>query len=100
MTDERLALVLLVATESAHAFSAFMPSYFTIKSFPDSQADIDNLRSGYAPAFVFNGVLGLSASLLIKSWLPMLAVALASAGMVYLYERAIAQTGIMGQTNA
>ena len=89
MTDEQVALTVLVGAEAAHAFSAFMPSYFTIKTFPSSQSDLDNLRSGYAPAFVFNGILGLSAAWLVKSILPLVAVTVASVGMVWLYERAI-----------
>jgi hypothetical protein len=96
LTNEQVALTILVGAEAAHAFSAFMPSYFTIKTFPTTQADIDNLRSGYVPAFFFNGVLGLAASWLTKSYLPMLAVLAASAGMVYLYEQAIASANVSG----
>jgi hypothetical protein len=94
MNDEQIALTVLVGAEAAHAFSAFMPSYFTIKTFPESQADIDKLRSGYAPAFVFNAILGASAAWLVKSLLPLVAVAIASVGMVALYEHAIAGTGL------
>lgn len=94
MTNESIALTVLVGAEAAHAFSAFMPSYFTIKTFPESQSDIDALRSGYAPAFLFNGVLGLSASWLTKSMLPLVAVLVASVGMVCLYEHAIAGANV------
>jgi hypothetical protein len=89
MTNEQIALTVLVGAEAAHAFSAFMPSYFTIKTFPRDENDIQALRSGYKPAFLFNAVLALSASALTKSLLPLVAVALASVGMVYLYEQAI-----------
>ena len=89
MDTEAAALTILVGAEAAHAFSAFMPSYFTIQTFAGSPASVEALRSGYPPALVFNGILGLTAVWLTKSWLPLLGVALASAGMIYLYERAI-----------
>lgn len=93
MTNEQTALTILVGAEAAHAFSAFMPSYFTIKTFPETQQDIAALRSGYAPAFFFNIVLGLAASWLTKNYTPMFAVLIASCGMVLLYEHAIAGSG-------
>jgi len=94
MTSEQIGLTILVGAEAAHAFSAFMPSYFTITTFPRNQSDLDNLRSGYAPAFLFNGVLGVAAATLTKSIAPIIAVGLASLGMVWLYERAIKRANI------
>ena len=92
MTAEQTALTVLIGAEAAHAFSAFMPSYFTIQTFAGSPQSVVALRSGYTPAVLFNVVLGLSAAWLVKSWLPILAVMLASVGMIYLYENAISQT--------
>jgi len=91
MDRELLALCILVSAEAGHSFSAFLPSYFTVQKFADSPGDIEKIRSGYIPALMFNFALGLGASWITKSYLPLLAVLLASAGMVVLYERAIAR---------
>jgi hypothetical protein len=88
--DEGILIGVFVATESAHAFSAFMPSYFTIKSFASDQAAVDNLRSGYPPAVIFNVALGGVVSSILKSPWPLIFGLLVSVVMIGLYERAIA----------
>ena len=92
---ELIALTLLAAAETAHSFSSYLPSYFTIKSFalagdgPDVQRKVTDLRSGYVPASIFGMALGAVVSMLAKSPLPFLAT-IASAGvMIALYEGAL-----------
>lgn len=90
-----LLIALFVAVEGAHAFSAFMPSYFTVAKFADGPEDRARLRSGYAPAVLFNLILGGATSGLIKDTRPILCAVLVSVFMVAMYERAIG-----GMTNA
>lgn len=89
MDREQVALCILVATESGHAFSAFMPSYFTIHTFAHDSRDIENLRAGYAPAVAFNAALGVGVSMFVDSWLPLLVALGASGLLIAFYEQAI-----------
>jgi hypothetical protein len=101
--DRTLNLAMLsifTAAETAHAFSAFMPSHFTIKTFalegdPAAVAvKLENLRSGYLPATLFGLLLGGVVSVLARSPLPLLASLGASAVMVLNYELAIPQSEV------
>lgn len=94
---ELVALTLLAAAETAHSFSSYLPSYFTIKSFALSgdqeevHRKVSDLRSGYVPASIFGIALGAVVSMRAKSPLPFLAT-IASAGvMIALYEGALPQ---------
>lgn len=87
--NEQILLSVFVGVEGAHAFSAFMPSYFTVKKFADGAEDISNLRSGYTPAIAFNLALGSLVTVLTKDWKPFIISALTAAFMVSLYEGAI-----------
>lgn len=87
--NENVLLSVFVAVEGAHAFSAFMPSYFTVKKFSESEEDIKALRSGYTPAIAFDLSLGILVSLIIKDYKPLILAALICAFMVSLYEGAI-----------
>lgn len=89
MRVEDITLSMLVAVEGAHAFSAFMPSYFTVKKFASDNDDAAKLRSGYIPAVAFNLVLGLLVSILLKKPLPLVMSAVVVIFMIMLYEGAI-----------
>jgi hypothetical protein len=95
MDREVLALSLLTGAETAHSFSSFLPSYFTIKSFaldgdPDQvAARVADLRSGYRPAVVFGIGLGAIVSLIARSPAPLLFAGAAATTMIYQYERAL-----------
>ena len=88
MTDD-LLLSVFVAVEGAHAFSAFMPSYFTVKKFASGDADRRSLRSGYVPAILFNAALGGTVSALTKNSKPLIFALIVCVAMVFLYEGAI-----------
>ena len=87
--DETLLLSIFVGVEGAHAFSAFMPSYFTVKKFAGSEADKQSLRSGYVPAVVFNLVLGGIVSAITKRITPLVIAGAVIIFMLIMYEGAI-----------
>jgi hypothetical protein len=89
--NDTLLLSIFVAVEGAHAFSAFMPSYFTVKKFAAGQRDAARLRSGYVPAVAFNLVLGGVVSAIAKDKRPVIFAAIVCLAMIALYERAIRQ---------
>jgi hypothetical protein len=86
--DDTLLLSIFTAVEGAHAFSAFMPSYFTIKKFVDPE-DVRMLRSGYAPAIFFNLVLGTTVTAITKKALPLIVSVIIIVFMLCMYESAI-----------
>lgn len=88
----RIALAAFVATEGAHAFSAFMPSAFTIRTFVQTEDDVDKLRSGYVPAVAFNVALGMAVSVLADDYLPLGFSVVVAAAMIGLYEYSIRKT--------
>lgn len=94
-TEQVIALTLLTAAETAHAFSAFLPSFFTIRTFAlqggldEVCLKLENLRSGYIPAVTFGLALGGVVSALAKSPLPLVGSALTAVFMVSQYERAL-----------
>lgn len=87
--DETLILSIFVGVEGAHAFSAFMPSYFTVKKFAGSDEDKKSLRSGYVPAIVFNLVLGGIVSAITKKIAPIVIAGVVIVFMLIMYEGAI-----------
>ena len=93
MNSDLVALSLLSGAETAHAFSSFLPSTFTVKSFAlDSSTGnvgqkVADLRAGYRPATAFGILLGAVVSVVAKSPLPLAASAGAAGVMLVLYER-------------
>jgi hypothetical protein len=81
-----------VAVEGAHAFSAFMPSYFTVSKFAKGEVDRQRLREGYGPAVAFNLALGGVVSAIVHDMRPLLFSVVVSLLMVGMYERAIQKT--------
>lgn len=93
--SEVVALTILSMAEAAHSYSAYLPSFFTIKTLALDDGDgkrdekIANLRSGYIPAAGFALLIGSIVSVLSKSPLPLLGSVVTSAVMVSLYEQAL-----------
>ncbi len=96
LKESDVLLSVFVAVEGAHAFSAFMPSSFTIRKFAVEDGDRGKLRSGYAPAIAFNLVLAGAVSGMIRSPLPLVASLLVIGFMLGLYENALGSWGYAG----
>lgn len=90
-TRDDLLFGVVVGVESAHAFSAFNPSIFTIASLavPNQQENL--IRMGYVPSVAFAMILGGAISAMRKNLLPLLFGAGTCAFMISVYELAIAQ---------
>lgn len=90
MTPEKALVVIMVALESIHADSAFMPSVFTIRTFAlGDENKIAELRSGYIPSTIMALLMGWIASEIIKSYWALFAAGAAQIVMVTFYEWAI-----------
>ncbi len=89
-----LALVsIMVGLESAHAFSATMPSFFTIDTFAKDGQNVEGkiaaLRGGYLPAVAISLSIGYVSSAIMRSFYPLLSTIIMSTIMIAFYEYAI-----------
>jgi hypothetical protein len=94
MDNNKVLISLLLSLECAHAFSAFMPSVFTIRTFAlsgdgDQAAHVADLRAGYIPAVGYALAIGYLASMLLGTYLPLLLTIGTSAAMIGVYEGAM-----------
>lgn len=87
--NEDVLLAVFVAVESAHAFSAYMPSAFTVRTFAKDEVDIKNLRSGYLPAVLFVALISSIVAVVRKNAMYLVIAALVSVMMISLYEYSI-----------
>ena len=88
-TLEDILLASFVAVEGAHAFSAFNPSIFTIRTFKDDEKTKKSIREGYVLATVFAFVLAGIVSLIARSPLPVIFAVFTVAFMIAVYEYAL-----------
>lgn len=90
-----IALSILAAAETAHSYSSYMPSAFTLKSFAlqgnddEVRKKLADFRSGYLPATLWGLGLGAVVALVAESPLPFLFAAGTAGVMVLLYEQGI-----------
>lgn len=92
--DDEIIIAVFMALEGVHAYSAFLPSIFTIETFVKTQDGKRRVREGELMASAFLGLLALSVSYLTKSHWPGLLALVAGAGMVGVYEYALAQAPV------
>ena len=91
---EKIALTLLAASETAHVFSQFEPSIFTIRHLANKEQDgYTDIRIGYIPALGMGLGIAGAISLLIKSKLPIIASLAVAAVTIGVYEWAIRSGG-------
>jgi hypothetical protein len=86
---EKILMSAFVAMESAHAYSAFLPSIFTIRTFGHAPGTAKSIRDGEIIGTAFALGLGGIVSKLIDSWMPLLFAGATSAIMVGVYEAAL-----------
>jgi hypothetical protein len=91
ITDD-IAWSVVVGVESAHFYSAFLPSIFTIEKFGQQETDIRALRRGEVIATVFTLLLGWAAGELVDSPYPLYASLTIAVLMLAVYEMALRKT--------
>lgn len=89
MNMDNILLGSFVAVEGVHAFSAFLPSIFTIKTFVKDEEGRDMIREGELCAVVFVAALGAIVSKLSDNLWPLILAGVAAAMMVGVYEYAL-----------
>jgi hypothetical protein len=84
-----VGVILLVAAEAPQAYSAFLPSIMTIRTFVNDDNAVAAIREGEVFGSAFVGLISLAGSLLVNSPWP-LAVGVATVvTMVSVYEYAL-----------
>ncbi len=91
-----IVLSVFMALEGVHAYSAFLPSVFTIRTFVKDDLGATMIREGEVFASIFLVALGIVVSLIVKSPLPLVFAGITGAGMLAVYERALVQSGASG----
>ena len=94
---EILLTSIFVATESAFAYSAMLPSLMTIRTFVDSPDKVAAIRKGEFIASAFAGILAAAVSLVTRSWIPAVFTAIACGFMVVVYEWGLRSAPAWGQ---
>lgn len=89
MTAEQLGLVILSASEVPNFLAGMMPSLFTIKTFAGDPEKVAALRRGEVVGGTMALAVGAGASLVAKSWAPIVACTATLAVLLYEYEKAI-----------
>lgn len=89
MSPQQLGLVILAASEVPNFMAGLLPSLFTIQTFSDDPAKVKALRRGELVGGGLAVGVGVGASLVADSWVPLFACLAILAVLVYEYERAI-----------
>ncbi len=84
-----ILLSMFTAVESAHAYSAFLPSIFTINTFVSSPEGIEAIRRGELYASLFALGLGAIISQFTKSAMPLLFTGATVVIMLLVYESSL-----------
>lgn len=89
MKPADVGIVLLVAAEAPQAYSAFLPSIMTIRTFVGDEGAVKDIREGEVFGSAFVLLIGAAGSMLSGSNAPFL-IGLATIGvMVGVYEYAL-----------
>lgn len=92
--DDTIIISVFMALEGVHAYSAFLPSIFTIQTFVKTEGGKRHIREGEIMATLFLAALAVTTSYLTKSKWPAILALSAGAGMIGVYEYALAQAPV------
>lgn len=87
--DEAVVISIFMALEGVHAYSAFLPSVFTIKTFVKTDNGRRMIREGEIMASLFLIALAFTTAKITKSLMPAIFAAIAGGTMVAVYEYAL-----------
>lgn len=87
--DDKIVISIFMALEGVHAYSAFLPSVFTIKTFVSTEDGKKMIREGEVMASLFLLALALATSYIAKSKWPFVLAMVTGGGMLAVYEFAL-----------
>lgn len=89
LNPAEVGVVLLVAAEAPQAYSAFLPSIMTIRTFVGDEGAVADIREGELLGSVFVAGIGVVGSMLTGSPWPVVVAILTIVVMVGIYEHAL-----------
>lgn len=87
--EDAVVISIFMALEGVHAYSAFLPSVFTIKTFVKTDNGRRMIREGEIMASLFLIALAFTTAKITKSLMPAVFAAIAGGTMVAVYEYAL-----------
>ena len=89
MTPSEVGIVLAVIAQAPQAYSAFLPSIMTIRTFVGDERAVRDIREGelFGSAFVL--LIGAAGSMLTKKNAPFMVSLVSIAVMISVYEYAL-----------
>lgn len=89
MDASEIGIVLLVAAEAPQAYSAFLPSIMTIRTFVGDEGAVADIREGELYGSIFVALIGIAGSALTGSPWPIVIGIVTIIAMVGVYEYAL-----------
>lgn len=89
MNASEVGVVLLIAAEAPQAYSAFLPSIMTIRTFVGDEGAVYDIREGEVFGSAFVLLIALAGSMLTDSVIPFIIGILVIGVMVGVYEYAL-----------
>jgi hypothetical protein len=87
--DDTIVISIFMALEGVHAYSAFLPSVFTIQTFVSTEGGHQMIREGEVMASVVLAGLAIATSMLTKSPWPAIMACVMGTAMIGVYEWAL-----------
>jgi hypothetical protein len=88
-TASKVGLMLLAASEVPNFLAGMLPSLMTIRRFSADERDTATLRRGEVAGSALSLAVGAGASIVARSWLPLIATGTILVVMLVMYEQAI-----------
>jgi hypothetical protein len=89
--ENDVIISIFMGLEGVHAYSAFLPSIFTISTFVQDEYGVQKIREGEIMASAYLIALALIVSKLLKSPWPAIIALATGAAMIGVYEFALAR---------
>lgn len=89
--DNTIVISIFMGLEGVHAYSAFLPSVFTIKTFVQDDNGVRMIREGEIMASAYLIVLAIAVGSITKSRWPVIMALVTGVAMIGVYEYALAR---------
>lgn len=89
--DDKIIISIFMGLEGVHAYSAFLPSVFTIQTFVQDQEGVRMIRQGEIMASLYLVALAMAVGFITKSKWPVIMALATGMAMIGVYEFALAR---------
>jgi hypothetical protein len=89
--DNKIVISIFMGLEGVHAYSAFLPSVFTIQTFVQDNEGVKMIRQGEIMASIYLIVLAIAVGYITKSKWPVVMALATGTAMIGVYEFALSR---------